>query len=46
MITLLASALLVAAVDLNPGDEVTLCYVDERGGKRERARALRDYGIE
>ena len=39
------SALLVAAVDLEPGDEVTICYVDERGSKEERARALRDYGI-
>lgn len=39
------SALLVAAVDLAPGDEVTICYVDERGSKEERAKGLRDYGI-
>jgi hypothetical protein len=40
-----ACAVLVAAVDMAPGDEVTLCYVDEGASLAERAAALRDYGI-
>ena len=40
-----AHAVLVAAVDLAPGDEVTLCYVDENADVSARAAALRDYGI-
>jgi hypothetical protein len=38
-------AVLVAAVDLAPGDEVTLCYVAEASPLAARAAALRDYGI-
>ena len=40
-----ASALLLAARDLEAGEEVTLCYVREEGGLEERAGGLRDYGI-
>ena len=40
-----AAALLLAAVDLEAGDEVTLCYVAEGAGRRDRAAGLRDYGI-
>lgn len=39
------SAVILAMQDINPGEEITICYIDHEASFRERQEDLRDYGF-
>jgi hypothetical protein len=40
------AAVVLALRDIAPGEEITICYVDQEATLEERKIALRDYGFE
>ena len=39
------AAVILALRDIEPGEEITICYVDADASLEERTRALNDYGF-